>query len=140
MRTTVCNGFDEKEFDRLLCIAFFYGTPIIYCSYQFARSIIPQENWNMDTLSYRGFKVIILDDLTLPEVRTKEMIKVIANINCGKALIVMDGSNTNVMLSTRNIPNVKTASVNTINVYDLLKYNTLVVTKEAVAKIEEVYA
>lgn len=85
-------------------------------------------------------KVIILDDLTLPEVRTKEMIKVIANINCGKALIVMDGSNTNVMLSTRNIPNVKTASVNTINVYDLLKYNTLVVTKEAVAKIEEVYA
>jgi len=85
-------------------------------------------------------KVIILDDLTLSEVRTKEMVKVIANINCGKALIVMDGSNTNVMLSTRNIPNVKTASINTINVYDLLKYNTLVVTKEAVAKIEEVYA
>ncbi len=52
----------------------------------------------------------------------------------------MDGSNTNVMLSARNIPNVKTASVNTINVYDLLKYNTLVVTKDAVAKIEEVYA
>jgi hypothetical protein len=65
MRTTVCNGFDEKEFDRLLCIAFFYGTPIIYCSYQFARSIIPQENWNMDTLSYRGFKVVILDDKTI---------------------------------------------------------------------------
>ena len=63
-----------------------------------------------------------------------------ANIKCGKALIVMDGSNKNVMLSARNIPEVKTASVNTINVYDLLKYNTLVVTKEAVAKIEEVYA
>ncbi len=62
------------------------------------------------------------------------------NIKCGKALIVMDGSNKNVMLSARNIPEVKTASVNTINVYDLLKYNTLVVTKEAVAKIEEVYA
>ena len=52
----------------------------------------------------------------------------------------MNGSNKNVILSTRNIPNVKTASVNTINVYDLLKYHTLVVTKEAVAKIEEVYA
>ncbi len=62
------------------------------------------------------------------------------NIKCGKDLIVMDGSNKNVMLSARNIPEVKTASVNTINVYDLLKYNTLVVTKEAVAKIEEVYA
>ncbi len=85
-------------------------------------------------------KIIVLDELTLAEVKTKEMTKVIANINCGKALIVMDGSNTNVMLSARNIPNVKTASVNTINVYDLLKYNTLVVTKDAVAKIEEVYA
>ena len=71
---------------------------------------------------------------------TKDMAKVLANINCGKALIVMDGTNTNVMLSARNIPDVKTASVSTINVYDLLKYNTLVVTKDAVAKIEEVYA
>jgi large subunit ribosomal protein L4 len=68
------------------------------------------------------------------------MAKVLTNINAGKALIVMDGSNKNVMLSARNIPEVKTAAVNTINVYDLLKYNTLVVTKEAVAKIEEVYA
>ena len=85
-------------------------------------------------------KIIVLDELTLPEIKTKEMVKVIKNINCGKALFVMDGSNINVMLSARNIPDVKTASVNTINVYDLLKYNTLVVTKEAVAKIEEVYA
>ena len=85
-------------------------------------------------------KIIVLDELTLPEIKTKEMAKVLGNIKCGKALIVMDGSNTNVMLSARNIPNVKTASVNTINVYDILKYNTLVVTKEAVAKIEEVYA
>ncbi len=82
----------------------------------------------------------MLDDLSLTEVKTKEMAKVLANIKCGKALIVMDGSNTNVMLSARNIPEVKTASVSTINVYDLLKYNTLVVTKDAVAKIEEVYA
>ena len=85
-------------------------------------------------------KIIVLDDLSLTEVKTKEMAKVLANIKCGKALIVMDGSNTNVMLSARNIPEVKTASVSTINVYDLLKYNTLVVTKDAVAKIEEVYA
>ena len=85
-------------------------------------------------------KIIVLDELTLPEIKTKEMAKVLGNIKCGKALIVMNGSNTNVMLSARNIPDVKTASVNTINVYDILKYNTLVVTKEAVAKIEEVYA
>jgi len=85
-------------------------------------------------------KMIVLDELTLNEIKTKEMVKVLENIKCGKALIVMDGSNKNVMLSARNIPDVKTASVNTINVYDLLKYNTLVVTKDAVAKIEEVYA
>ncbi|NDO46082.1 50S ribosomal protein L4 [Clostridium sp. MD294] len=85
-------------------------------------------------------KIIVLDELTLNEIKTKEMVKVLNNIKCEKALIVMEGSNTNVMLSARNIPNVKTASVNTINVYDLLKYNTLVVTKGAVAKIEEVYA
>lgn len=85
-------------------------------------------------------KMIVLDELTLNEIKTKEMVKVLENIKCGNALIVMDGSNKNVMLSARNIPDVKTASVNTINVYDLLKYNTLVVTKDAVAKIEEVYA
>ena len=85
-------------------------------------------------------KIIVLDELTLTEVKTKEMVKILSNLNAEKALIVMDGSNKNVMLSARNIPEVKTAAVNTINVYDLLKYNTLVMTKEAVAKIEEVYA
>ncbi|MFI3174657.1 MAG: 50S ribosomal protein L4 [Bacillota bacterium] len=85
-------------------------------------------------------QIIVLDELSLGEVKTKEMAKVLENIKCGKALIVMDGVNKNVMLSTRNIPDVKTASPNTINVYDILKYNTLVVTKEAIAKIEEVYA
>ena len=85
-------------------------------------------------------KIIVLDELNLTEVKTKEMAKVLTNIKSEKALIIMDGTNTNVMLSARNIPDVKTASVSTINVYDLLKYNTLVVTKEAVAKIEEVYA
>lgn len=85
-------------------------------------------------------KIIVLDELTLAAVKTKEMAKVLENIKCGNALIVMDGSNENVILSARNIPEVKTASVSTINVYDLLKYNTLVVTKEAVEKIQEVYA
>ncbi len=85
-------------------------------------------------------QIIVLDDLSLSEVKTKEMAKVLENIKCGKALIVMDGINKNVMLSARNIPDVKTASPSTINVYDILKYNTLVVTKEAIAKIEEVYA
>ena len=85
-------------------------------------------------------KIIVVDELTLETVKTKEMAKVLTNLNAGQALIVMDGSNKNVMLSARNIPEVKTAAVNTINVYDLLKYNTLVMTKEAVAKIEEVYA
>jgi len=85
-------------------------------------------------------KIIVVDELTLETVKTKEMAKVLTNINAGQALIVMDGSNKNVILSARNIPEVKTAAVNTINVYDLLKYNTLVMTKEAVAKIEEVYA
>lgn len=85
-------------------------------------------------------QIIVLDELSLGEVKTKEMAKVLENIKCGKALIVMDGVNKNVMLSARNIPDVKTASPNTINVYDILKYNTLVVTKEAIAKIEEVYA
>ncbi len=85
-------------------------------------------------------KIVVMDDISLAEVKTKEMVKVLGNIKVDNALIVMDGSNKNVMLSARNIPNVKTASVNTINVYDLLKYDTFVVTKEAVAKIEEVYA
>ncbi len=85
-------------------------------------------------------KMIVLDELTLNEIKTKEMVKVLENIKCGKALVVLKEKNENVILSARNIPDVKTASVNTINVYDLLKYNTLVVTKDAVAKIEEVYA
>lgn len=85
-------------------------------------------------------KIIVMDELKLDEVKTKAMVKVLENIKVNNALICMDGSNTNVMLSARNIPNIKTAGVNTINVYDLLKYDTFVVTKEAVAKIEEVYA
>ncbi len=85
-------------------------------------------------------KIVVVDELALAEVKTKEMAKVLTNIKVDNALIVMSGVNKNVMLSARNIPSVKTAGVNTINVYDILKYNTLVLTKEAVSQIEEVYA
>lgn len=84
-------------------------------------------------------KFIVLDELKLNEIKTKEMQKVLDNLKVNKGLVVIENGNKNVVLSTRNIPNVKTASVNTINVYDIIKYETFVVTKEALQKIEEVY-
>jgi len=84
--------------------------------------------------------LVVLDNLDLPEIKTKAMVDVCSKLELGKALFVMTGSNTNVMLSARNIPTIKTAGVNTINVYDIMKYESLVVTKEAVEKIQEVYA
>ena len=85
-------------------------------------------------------KLVVLDNLDLPEIKTKAMANVCASLKVDKALFVMDGSNTNVILSARNIPNIKTSAVNTINVYDIVKYDSLVVTKEAVMKMQEVYA
>ena len=85
-------------------------------------------------------QIIVLDELKLEEIKTKAMAKVLENLKAEKALIVILNKDVNVQASARNIPNVKTASVNTINTYDLLKYETLIVTKEAVEKIEEVYA
>ena len=84
--------------------------------------------------------IIVLDTLNFDEVKTKNMAKVLENIKVEKALVVLAERNSNVQLSTRNIPNVKAALVNTINTYDLLRYETLVITKDAVEKIEEVYA
>jgi len=84
-------------------------------------------------------KLVVLESLELPEIKTKAMIDVCGNLELGKALFVMTGSNKNVMLSARNIPNIKTAAVNTINVYDILHYDTFVVTKEAVEEMQEVY-
>ena len=84
--------------------------------------------------------IIVLDSLNFDEIKTKNMAKVLENIKVEKALVVLAEKNANVQLSTRNIPNVKAALVNTMNTYDLLKYQTLVITKEAVEKIEEVYA
>jgi len=88
----------------------------------------------------RNGNLIVLDEINLPEVKTKTMMGVCKSLSVNKALFVMDGSNKNVMLSARNIPTVKTAGVNTINVYDILNHESLVVTKEAVQKIQEVYA
>lgn len=85
-------------------------------------------------------KIIVLDDLSFNEVKTKNMVKVLENLKVEKALVVINSNDQNVVLSARNIPDIKTASTSTINVYDVLKYDTFVVTKDAVATIEEVYA
>jgi len=85
-------------------------------------------------------KCIVVDDLKLDEVKTKKMVGALKALNADKALIVIKGENDNVVLSARNIPTVKVSYVDTINVYDILKYNTMVVTKDALATIEEVYA
>lgn len=85
-------------------------------------------------------KFIVLDELKMDEVKTKKMQNVLDNLKVNKALVVMSDNDANVVLSARNIAGIKTASTNTINVYDILKYDTFVVTKDAVAKIEEVYA
>ena len=83
-------------------------------------------------------KFIVVDELNFAEIKTKKFAEVMKNLKVEKALVV--GVDENAALSARNIPTVKTAFVNTINVYDILKYNTVVATKAAVASIEEVYA
>ncbi|EOS48795.1 MAG: 50S ribosomal protein L4 [Lachnospiraceae bacterium] len=85
-------------------------------------------------------KFIVLDELKLDEIKTKRFVEILNNLKVQKALVVLNDNDRNVILSARNIPKVKTALTNTINVYDILKYDTVVVTKEAVATIEEVYA
>ena len=85
-------------------------------------------------------KLIVLDELTLNEIKTKDMVKVLDAIKVEKALIVLDSLDQNVIVSARNIPSIKTTQVGTINTYDVMKYDTVVVTKKAVSDIEEVYA
>ncbi len=85
-------------------------------------------------------KLVVVDKLTLAEVKTKEMQKVLTNLKADKALVVIAADDKNIALSARNIADVQTATVNSINVYDVMKHNTVVVTKDAVASIEEVYA
>ncbi|MBE5911765.1 50S ribosomal protein L4 [Pseudobutyrivibrio sp.] len=85
-------------------------------------------------------KFIVVDELKLDAIKTKDFAKVLTNLNVEKALVVLDSNDQNVVMSAKNIPTVKTALTNTINVYDILKYNTVVVTKAAVDQIQEVYA
>ena len=85
-------------------------------------------------------KFIVVDELKLDEIKTKKFQNVLNNLKVNKALVVVDENSDNVVKSAKNIQSVKTAYVNTINVYDILKYNTVVVTKDAVKTIEEVYA
>ena len=85
-------------------------------------------------------KLIVVDELKFDEIKTKKFKAVMDNLKVNKALVVLSENDEKVVKSARNIPTVKTALVNTINVYDILKGDTLVLTKDAVAKIEEVYA
>ena len=85
-------------------------------------------------------KFLVLDDLKLDEIKTKKFSEVLNNLKVSKAIVVLAEDDKNVILSARNIPDVITASVSTINTYDIMKYNTVIATKDAVAKIEEVYA
>ena len=85
-------------------------------------------------------KIYVLDALTLDEIKTKKMVAVLDSLKVEKALVVLDKKDENVILSAKNIPGVRTTMSNGINVYDILKYGSLVITKDAVAQIEEVYA
>ena len=92
------------------------------------------------TAKVQDNKLVVVDSLALAEVKTKEMQRVLTNLKAEKALVITAADDKNVVLSTRNIADVQTATVNTMNVYDVMKHNTVVVTKDAVASIEEVYA
>ena len=85
-------------------------------------------------------KFIVLDEMNFGEIKTKNFQNMLNNLSVAKALVVLEEGNTNAVLSARNIAGVKTAATNTINVYDILKYNTVIASKAAVATIEEVYA
>ena len=85
-------------------------------------------------------KFVVVDELKLDEVKTKKFAEVLKNLNVEKALVVLNSMDTNVIMSAKNLPTVKTAQTNELNVFDVLKYDTVVVTKDAIATIEEVYA
>ncbi|MBQ2454316.1 MAG: 50S ribosomal protein L4, partial [Lachnospiraceae bacterium] len=82
----------------------------------------------------------VLDDLKLDEIKTKEFKKVLDALKVGKALVILDSLDRNVILSARNVPGVATAQAGSINTYDIMKYSTVVATKAAAEKIQEVYA
>ena len=85
-------------------------------------------------------KFIVIDEINFEEAKTKNFANILKNLDVSKALVVLEDDNKNAELSARIIADIKTAKTNTINVYDILKYNTVITTKAVVAKIEEVYA
>ena len=85
-------------------------------------------------------KFYVLEDLTLDEIKTKKFVEVLKNLNVEKAYVVLDKDDKNVILSARNVENVKTANAGAMNVFDILKYDSIVITKAAAQAIEEVYA
>lgn len=85
-------------------------------------------------------KFIVVDAIKLDEIKTKKFADALSSLNVKKALVVLNDNDLNVVMSAKNIPTVKTALTNTINIFDILKYDTVVIDKAAVATIEEVYA
>ena len=85
-------------------------------------------------------KLIVVDELKFDEIKTKSFANVMKNLNVTKGLVVLAENDANVVLSAKNIPSVQTTLTNTLNVYDVMKAGTVVLTKDAVAKMEEVYA
>ena len=85
-------------------------------------------------------KFVVVDELKMDEIKTKKFAEVLKNLNVEKALVVLNDMDEKVIASAANIPTVKTSQINELNVFDVLKYDTVVVTKAAVATIEEVYA
>ena len=85
-------------------------------------------------------KLLVLNELKLDEIKTKEMKKVLDALKVDKALVILDSLDKNVIISARNIPGVATCQADSINTYDIMKYSTVVATKAAVEKIQEVYA
>ena len=92
------------------------------------------------TSKVQDSKLIVVDEFKLDEIKTSKFAQILDNLKAPKALVVTKDKDEKVVLSARNIPTVKTTMTNSINVYDILKYDSLVITKDAVAAIEEVYA
>ena len=92
------------------------------------------------TSKVQDSKLIVVDEFKLDEIKTSKFVQILDNLKAPKALVVTKDKDEKVVLSARNIPTVKTTMTNSINVYDILKYDSLVITKDAVAAIEEVYA
>lgn len=92
------------------------------------------------SLKVKEEKIIVLSDLSIPEAKTKEMVKVLNNLKAGKALVVLGNVDEKVIRACSNIPNIKTEQANMLNAYDVLNYDQFIITQDAVKKVEEVFA